>query len=174
MTYEILLLFAFVRTISYQNWFVYVELYYLQNFTTIAQHLNVHIRYVICSYLQHMGSQNYELVTFYLLNQFTDYFVHWDVQFSLPMNLFNQIYITFHIQIFTQNFCPENNLIYSLLIWDFKEILISKQCSRQIWLSKTDPWMFLFTVKTFFFVSMVKKLNYIALGSKITFFFLFL
>ena len=30
MTYDFLLLFTFVRTISYHNWFVYVELDYLQ------------------------------------------------------------------------------------------------------------------------------------------------
>ena len=38
MTYGFLLLFAFVWTISYHNWFVYVELYYLQLFTIIAYH----------------------------------------------------------------------------------------------------------------------------------------
>ena len=54
MTYEFLLLFAFVRTISYQIWFVYVELYYLQLFTIIANHFNAHIMllgYVICNYI---------------------------------------------------------------------------------------------------------------------------
>ena len=38
----------------YHNWFVYVELYYLQLFTIIAYHLNAHImllRYVICNYI---------------------------------------------------------------------------------------------------------------------------
>ena len=43
MTYGYLLLFAFVRTISYKNWFVNVELYYLQLFTIIAYHLHAHI-----------------------------------------------------------------------------------------------------------------------------------
>ena len=45
ITYDIciILLFAFVRTISYHNWFVYVELYCLQLFTIIAFHLNAHI-----------------------------------------------------------------------------------------------------------------------------------
>ena len=64
MTYGFLLLFAFVQTISYHNWFVYVELYYLQLFTIIAYLLNAHImllQNVICSYNWHMGSQNYEL-----------------------------------------------------------------------------------------------------------------
>ena len=44
-------------TISYQNWFVYMELYYLQLFTMIAYHLNAHImllRYVIRKYIWHM------------------------------------------------------------------------------------------------------------------------
>ena len=57
MTYEFLFLFAFVRTISYQNWFVNVVLYYLQLFTIIAYHLNAHIMcipYVICHYISHM------------------------------------------------------------------------------------------------------------------------
>ena len=66
MIYGFLLLFAFVWTISYYNWFVYVELYYLQLFTIIAYYLNAHIllfRYVICNYIWHMGSQNYELVS---------------------------------------------------------------------------------------------------------------
>ena len=65
MKYGFLLMFAFVLIISYQNWFVYVELYYLQLFTIIAYHLNAHIklsRYVICNYIWHMGSQNYELI----------------------------------------------------------------------------------------------------------------
>ena len=64
MTYGFLRLFAFVRTISYQNWFVNVDLYYLQLFTIMAYHLNVHImllRYVICNYIWHMVCQNYEL-----------------------------------------------------------------------------------------------------------------
>ena len=43
MTYGFLLLFAFVRTISYHNSLGYVELYYLQLFTIIAYHLNAHI-----------------------------------------------------------------------------------------------------------------------------------
>ena len=66
MTYGFLLLFAFVRTFSYQIWFVYVELCYLQLFTIIAYHLNAHIMllwYVICNYIWHMGSQNYELLS---------------------------------------------------------------------------------------------------------------
>ena len=66
MTYGFLLLFAFVRTISYQNWFVNVDLYYLQLFTIIAYHLNAHIMllpYVICNYIWHMGSQNFELLS---------------------------------------------------------------------------------------------------------------
>ena len=66
MTHGFLLLFAFVRTISYQNWFVYVELYYLQLFTIIPYHLSAHImllRYVICNYIWHMGSQNYDLLS---------------------------------------------------------------------------------------------------------------
>ena len=65
MTYGFLLLFAFVLTNSYHNWFVYVELYYLQLFTIIAYHLNAHImllRYVICNYVWHMGSPYYELL----------------------------------------------------------------------------------------------------------------
>ena len=64
MTYGFLFLYAFVRTISYQNWFVNVELYYQKLFTIIAYHLNAHImllRYVICNYIWHTGSQNYEL-----------------------------------------------------------------------------------------------------------------
>ena len=50
MTYGFLLLFAFVRTISYHNWFVYIELYYLQFFTIIAYHLDTYnalFRYVL-------------------------------------------------------------------------------------------------------------------------------
>ena len=46
-------LFAFLPTISYHNWFVYVKQYYLQLFTIIAYHLNAHIMflaYVICNY----------------------------------------------------------------------------------------------------------------------------
>ena len=65
MTYEFLFLFAFVRTISNQIWFVNVDLYYLQLFTIIAYRLNAHImllRYVICNYILHMGGQNYELL----------------------------------------------------------------------------------------------------------------
>ena len=65
MTYGFLLLCAFVRTISRHDWFVYVDLYYLQLFTIIAYHLNAHIMlllYVICNYIWHMGSQNYELL----------------------------------------------------------------------------------------------------------------
>ena len=65
MTHGFLLSFAFVRTIFYPNWFVYVELYFLQLFTIIAFDLNAHImlfRYVICNYIWHMGSQNYELL----------------------------------------------------------------------------------------------------------------
>ena len=64
MTYGFLLSFAFVRTIFDPNWFVYVEVYFLQLFTIIAFDLNAHImlfRYVICNYIWHMGSQNYEL-----------------------------------------------------------------------------------------------------------------
>ena len=74
MTYGFLLLFAFVRTISYQNWFVIVDLYYLELFTMISYHLNAHImllRYVICNYIWHMGGQNYELlgqgISFYIV-----------------------------------------------------------------------------------------------------------
>ena len=66
MTYGFLLLFAFVRTISYQNWFLNVDLYYLQLITIIAYHLNAHIMllpYVICNYIWHMGSQNFELLS---------------------------------------------------------------------------------------------------------------
>ena len=65
MTYGFLPLFAFVHTISCQNWFVYVELYYLQLCIIIAYHLNAHIillRYAICHYIWLMGSQNYELL----------------------------------------------------------------------------------------------------------------
>ena len=78
MTYRFLLLFTFVWTISYQNWFVNVELYCLQLFTIIAYHLNAHImllRFVICNYIWRMGSQNYELllkitlVIFYIILQ---------------------------------------------------------------------------------------------------------
>ena len=50
MTYGFLILFAFVRAISYQNWFVNVDLDNLQLFIIIAYHLNAHIillRYVI-------------------------------------------------------------------------------------------------------------------------------
>ena len=67
MTYGFLLLFAFVRTISYEIWFAYIELYYLQLFTIIAYHLNAHImllRYVMCNYIWHKGSQNYELMLY--------------------------------------------------------------------------------------------------------------
>ena len=67
MTYGFLLFFAFVRTISYHNWIVYLELYYLQFLTIIAYHLNAHImllQYVICNYSWHMRSQNYELLCF--------------------------------------------------------------------------------------------------------------
>ena len=67
MTYGFLLLFAFVRIISYQIWFVYVELYYLQLFLpSLLPHLNAHIwlfRYIICNYIWHMGCQNYELIS---------------------------------------------------------------------------------------------------------------
>ena len=52
MTYGYLLLLAIVWTISYHNWFVYVEQYYLHLFTIIAYHLNANImllRYVICN-----------------------------------------------------------------------------------------------------------------------------
>ena len=66
MTYGFLLSFAFVRTIFDLNWFVYVKLYFLQLFTIIAFDLNAHImlfRYVICNYIWHMGSQNYELIS---------------------------------------------------------------------------------------------------------------
>ena len=49
MRYGLLLLFAYVLTISYQNWFVYVELYYLVLFTIIACHLNGHnAHFTIC------------------------------------------------------------------------------------------------------------------------------
>ena len=48
MTYGFLLLFAFVRTISYQNWFDYVELYYLQLFTIMAYHLKARYALTIC------------------------------------------------------------------------------------------------------------------------------
>ena len=68
MTYGFLLLFAFVWAFSYQIWFVNVDLYYLQLFTIIAYHLNAHImllRYTICNYIWHMGSQNYELLCYY-------------------------------------------------------------------------------------------------------------
>ena len=68
-SYGFLLLFAFVWTISYHNWFVYAELYYLQLFTIIAYHLNAPImllRYVICNYIWPMGSQKYELPSFLL------------------------------------------------------------------------------------------------------------
>ena len=57
MTYGFLLSFAFVRTNFDPNWFVYVELYFLQLFTIIAFDLNAHIndimlfRYVICNYI---------------------------------------------------------------------------------------------------------------------------
>ena len=54
VTYGFSILFAFVRTVSYLNWFVYVELYYLQLFTIIAYHFNAPImllRYVICHYM---------------------------------------------------------------------------------------------------------------------------
>ena len=67
ITYDIRI-FTFVclvRTISYHNWFVYVELYYLQLFTIIAYHLIAHImlkQYVICNYIWHMRSQNYKLL----------------------------------------------------------------------------------------------------------------
>ena len=70
MTYGFLLLLVFVRTISYHNWFVYVELCYLQLFTIIAYHLNTHIMllwYVICNYIWHMESQNYELMLEWIL-----------------------------------------------------------------------------------------------------------
>ena len=72
MTYGFLLLFAFVRIISYQNWFVNVDLHYLQLFTIIAYHLNVRIRilrYVICNYVSHMRNQNYELLSVFLLHK---------------------------------------------------------------------------------------------------------
>ena len=65
MTYGFLLLVAFLGTISYQHWFVYVKLYYLQLVTMIAYHLHAHImllRYVMCNYIWYMGSQNYELI----------------------------------------------------------------------------------------------------------------
>ena len=55
-------MFAFVRTISYHNWFVYIELYYLQLFTIIAFHLNAHImllRYVICNYIWEVCTMSY-------------------------------------------------------------------------------------------------------------------
>ena len=68
MTYGFLLLFAFARTISYHNWFVNVDLYYLQLFTIIAYHLIAHIS---CSYEMSyvitfniiIGSQYYELIS---------------------------------------------------------------------------------------------------------------
>ena len=53
-THGFLVLFAFVRTISYPNWFVYVKLYYLQLFIIIAYHLNSNImlvQYVLCNYI---------------------------------------------------------------------------------------------------------------------------
>ena len=43
MTYGLLLVLAFIRTISYHNKLVFVELYYQQIFTIIAYHLNAHI-----------------------------------------------------------------------------------------------------------------------------------
>ena len=65
MTYGFLLLFAIVRTISYHNWFVYLELYCLQLFTIIAYHFNKHtmiLRYVVWKYIWPMESLNYELI----------------------------------------------------------------------------------------------------------------
>ena len=76
MTYGFLFWFAFVRTISYHNWFVYLELYYLQLYTIIAYHLNANIMllyYVICNYIWHMGSQNYELFTVLLLKHIVQF-----------------------------------------------------------------------------------------------------
>ena len=60
LTYGFLLLYAFVRTISYHNWLVHVELYYLQLFTIIAYHLKAHIipsQYVICQLLTYGKSE---------------------------------------------------------------------------------------------------------------------
>ena len=91
MTYGFLLLFAFVRTISYQIWFVYIKLYYLQLFTIIAYYLNDHImllQYVLCNYIWHMGSQNYELLSIYLV---------------FPINL---------IKLDTQRFCYSECAVY--------------------------------------------------------------
>ena len=78
ITYDIWIftLFAFVRTISYRNWFVYVELYYLQLFTSIAYLFNAHImllRYVMCNYIWCMGSQNYELLSKFTMCSFLLY-----------------------------------------------------------------------------------------------------
>ena len=45
-------------------------LYYLQHFTIIVYHLNVHIHsygYVICNYIWHMGSQNYFMQLFTII-----------------------------------------------------------------------------------------------------------
>ena len=53
MTYGYLPWFAFAQTISFQNWFVYEELFYLQLFTINASHLNAHImllRYVVITF----------------------------------------------------------------------------------------------------------------------------
>ena len=95
ITYDkwILLLFAFVSTISYHNWFVYIELYYLQLFTIIAYHLNVHIllfRYVICQYIWHMGSQNYELILKQKLQWLKWKFLHCEIFNWVAFEIFQQ------------------------------------------------------------------------------------
>ena len=71
---------------SYDNWFVYIELYYLQLVTIIAYHLNVHImplRYVICNHIWHMESQNYELICLIVYSK-TDFSVKlWHFSFII-------------------------------------------------------------------------------------------
>ena len=57
MTYGLLLLYAFVRTIP---WIVDVDLYYLQLLTIIAYHLHAHImllRYVVTFDIWEVGTK---------------------------------------------------------------------------------------------------------------------
>ena len=71
MTYRFLLFFAFVWTISYHNWFVYLDLYSdhwsilpAAFYNHCLPFMNAHImllRYVICNYIWHMTYGKSEL-----------------------------------------------------------------------------------------------------------------
>ena len=76
MTYGFLFLFAFVQTISYHNWFAYVEQYHLQLFTIIAYHLSAHISYDIydMSYVNTYDISKCELWAFSSLTSPSDHY----------------------------------------------------------------------------------------------------